>query len=384
MKTIDVKKIVCPHILKMKAYSSARLEYEGKEGAFLDANENSLGSVTDTLHNRYPDPLQTELKIEIAKTESLRPTQLFLGNGSDECIGVLVQSYCIPAQDKIMVLPPSFAMYEHAAHVMNIGIIEVLLKEENFQMNVEDMLKIIQQEEHLKIIFICSPNNPTANLINENDIETIKALFDQYVRNEGYKSDEKYKGEKTDSLITELIFDYCRLFSEDFFTGKKAENLPVGEGKLYKVRNQGEIREIQIGEFIDGKLTGEGKIIKNSIIEKEGAFKNGELNGKGTIINFGGRMKIMGTFVDNQLTGEGEVHHSTGAYEKGQYLKSRLTGEGERHLQNGNFYKGTFKDGKYNGWGTYHWGEQNIDYEGDFENGKRNGSYTEKKQQAQP
>lgn len=208
----------------------------------------------------------------------------------------------------------------------------------------------------------------------KNDIETIKALFDQYVRNEGYKSDEKYKGEKTDSLITELIFDYCRLFSEDFFTGKKAENLPVGEGKLYKVRNQGEIREIQIGEFIDGKLTGEGKIIKNSIIEKEGAFKNGELNGKGTIINFGGRMKIMGTFVDNQLTGEGEVHHSTGAYEKGQYLKSRLTGEGERHLQNGNFYKGTFKDGKYNGWGTYHWGEQNIDYEGDFENGKRNGN----------
>lgn len=181
MKAIDVKKIVCPHILKMKAYSSARLEYEGKEGAFLDANENSLGSVTDTLHNRYPDPLQTELKNEIAKTESLRPTQLFLGNGSDECIGVLVQSYCIPAQDKIMVLPPSFAMYEHAAHVMNIGIIEVLLKEENFQMNVEDMLKIIQQEEHLKIIFICSPNNPTANLINENDIETILNNFNGLV-----------------------------------------------------------------------------------------------------------------------------------------------------------------------------------------------------------
>lgn len=181
MKTIDVEQLVCPHILKMKAYSSARLEYEGNEGVFLDANENSLGSVTDTLHNRYPDPLQIQLKSEIAKGESLSSNQLFLGNGSDECISVLIQTYCTSGKDKIMVLPPSFAMYEHAAHVMNIGVVEVLLKEESFQLNVEQMLKTIQQEPYLKIIFICSPNNPTANLINEKDIETILNNFNGLV-----------------------------------------------------------------------------------------------------------------------------------------------------------------------------------------------------------
>lgn len=210
-------------------------------------------------------------------------------------------------------------------------------------------------------------------LAGKNDIETIKALFDKYVKSEEYKKDERFMGEKTDSLITELIFEYCRQFNEDYFTGKKAENLPIGEGKLYRVHNQGQVREIQIGEFLEGALTGAGKIIKNSIIEKEGTFRNGELNGKGTIINLEGRRKITGTFVDNLLTGYGETHFSNGAYEKGQYFKSHLTGDGERYLQNGNFYKGSFKDGKYSGLGKYHWAEQNIDFDGEFDNGKRNG-----------
>lgn len=181
MKTIDVKSLVCPHILNMQAYSSARMEYEGKEGAFLDANENSLGSVTDTLHNRYPDPLQTTLKTAIAAGEQLRPQQLFLGNGSDECINVLIQCFCVPGRDKVMILPPSFSMYEHASRVMNIELIEVLLKEDTFQMEVDTMLEVIQKEKQLKIIFICSPNNPTGNLIRESDIELLLNSFDGLV-----------------------------------------------------------------------------------------------------------------------------------------------------------------------------------------------------------
>lgn len=181
MKEINIKNLVCPHILTMQAYSSARMEYEGKEGVFLDANENSLGSVTDELHNRYPDPLQMDLKTALAKEEKLNTSQIFLGNGSDECINVLIQCFCIPGKDKVMILPPSFSMYEHASHVMNIGIIEVLLKDETFQLNVEEILEKIQHNTNIKIIFICSPNNPTGNLMNENDVVKLLNSFDGLV-----------------------------------------------------------------------------------------------------------------------------------------------------------------------------------------------------------
>ncbi|MBK9328750.1 MAG: aminotransferase class I/II-fold pyridoxal phosphate-dependent enzyme [Sphingobacteriales bacterium] len=208
MKTISIKSLVCPHVLTMNAYSSARMEYEGKEGVFLDANENSLGSVTDELHNRYPDPLQTDLKIELARYENLHSHQIFLGNGSDECINVLIQCFCISGKDKAMVFPPSFSMYEHASHVMNIELVEVLLLEETFQLNLGEILKQIQQDEHenvlanevkqsnvttdrdcfvpyndgkVKIIFICSPNNPTGNLMHERDIEELLNAFDGLV-----------------------------------------------------------------------------------------------------------------------------------------------------------------------------------------------------------
>ena len=181
MNNIDIKSLVCPHILNMQAYSSARAEYEGNEGVFLDANENSLGSVTNEQHNRYPDPLQTQLKALIAQQYHINTHQLFLGNGSDECINVLVQSFCIPGKDKVMILPPSFAMYEHAARVCNIERIEVLLTENTFQLNLDKMLATINTENRLKIIFICSPNNPTGNIINEKDIETILNNFNGLV-----------------------------------------------------------------------------------------------------------------------------------------------------------------------------------------------------------
>jgi histidinol-phosphate aminotransferase len=180
MKNIDIKNLVCPHVLSMQAYSSARMEYEGKEGVFLDANENSLGSVTDEVHNRYPDPLQSDLKIEIAALENIAANQIFLGNGSDECINVLIQCFCVSGKDKVVILPPTFSMYEHAAHVMNIGITEVFLKEETFQLNVDEILTQ-SKDNAVKIIFICSPNNPTGNLMNEQAIETVLNSFNGLV-----------------------------------------------------------------------------------------------------------------------------------------------------------------------------------------------------------
>lgn len=180
MKNIDIKNLVCPHVLSMQAYSSARMEYEGKEGVFLDANENSLGSVTDEVHNRYPDPLQSDLKNEIAALENIAANQIFLGNGSDECINVLIQCFCVSGKDKVVILPPTFSMYEHAAHVMNIGTTEVFLKEETFQLNVDEILTQ-SKDNGVKIIFICSPNNPTGNLMNEQAIETVLNSFNGLV-----------------------------------------------------------------------------------------------------------------------------------------------------------------------------------------------------------
>ena len=180
MKNIDIKNLVCPHVLSMQAYSSARMEYEGKEGVFLDANENSLGSVTDEVHNRYPDPLQSDLKNEIAALENIASNQILLGNGSDECINVLIQCFCVSGKDKVVILPPTFSMYEHAAHVMNIGITEVFLKEETFQLNVDEILTQ-SKDNGVKIIFICSPNNPTGNLMNEQAIETVLNSFNGLV-----------------------------------------------------------------------------------------------------------------------------------------------------------------------------------------------------------
>lgn len=257
-------------------------------------------------------------------------------------------------------------------HTGKFELVHELINSDNDNINIANK-ELIDTTQAFKFADKLNLDDSTLDEA-KNDIEKIKALFDQYVKNEAYKKDENYKGEKADFLITELIFDYCTQFNEDYFTGTKAGDSPMGKGKLYKVRGQGEVREIQIGEFLNGRLNGEGKIIKNSITEKEGTFKEGELNGKGTIIDLEGRRKKTGTFVDNQLTGKGEVHFNTGAYEQGEYLGSFLTGKGERYLQNGNFYKGTFKEGRYSGWGIYHWAELNIDYEGDFDSGKRNGN----------
>lgn len=170
MKKNNIKNLVRQHIVAMKPYSSARAEYTGDDAVFLDANENPIGSVTQELHNRYPDPLQVALKERLAIQENLTAQQIFIGNGSDECIDVLIRAFCEPKEDAILVCPPVFSMYEHAAHSQNVSVIEVLLKN-NFQLQVDEILHAILQENlHTKIIFICSPNNPTGNLINEEDI----------------------------------------------------------------------------------------------------------------------------------------------------------------------------------------------------------------------
>jgi histidinol-phosphate aminotransferase len=165
--SFDLNSLLRPHIAKLQPYTSARDEYTGKEGVFLDANENPFGSITDQDFNRYPDPYQAALKAEISKIKEVRPTQIFLGNGSDEAIDLLYRGFCNPGKDNVILLPPTYGMYEVSASINDVEIRKVPLTED-FQLQPEKILA--KADEHSKILFICSPNNPSANKVKREDI----------------------------------------------------------------------------------------------------------------------------------------------------------------------------------------------------------------------
>ena len=165
--SFDLNSILRPHIAKLQPYTSARDEYTGKEGVFLDANENPFGSITEQDFNRYPDPYQAALKEEIAKIKGVRPSQIFLGNGSDEAIDLLFRAFCNPGKDNVILLPPTYGMYEVSANINDVEIRKVALTED-FQLQPEKILKTA--DSNSKILFICSPNNPSANKANREDI----------------------------------------------------------------------------------------------------------------------------------------------------------------------------------------------------------------------
>jgi histidinol-phosphate aminotransferase len=165
---------ILPHIWNLKPYSSARDEFKGKEGIFLDANENPLGSGKIAAWNRYPDPMQWSIKEKLATIKSCPVNQIFLGNGSDEAIDLLIRMTCDPAKDQIIICPPTYGMYEVSASINNVGIQRVNLTAA-YQLDVTGILASITQST--KLVFICSPNNPTGNKINRLDIFNILDSF---------------------------------------------------------------------------------------------------------------------------------------------------------------------------------------------------------------
>lgn len=170
----DVQQLLRPHLRKFKAYASARTEYTGADAIFLDANENPLGSASGGQLNRYPDPIQKKLKEEISRIKNISTDQIFVGNGSDEAIDLLYRAFCEPGVDNVIVCPPTYGMYETSANLNNITLKEVLLTQD-FQLQVNPILAAI--DNHTKMIFICNPNNPTGNLLNEEDITKIVESF---------------------------------------------------------------------------------------------------------------------------------------------------------------------------------------------------------------
>ncbi|WPV01034.1 histidinol-phosphate transaminase [Mucilaginibacter sp. cycad4] len=170
----DINNILRENIKRLVPYSSARDEYQGEASVFLDANENAFGSPLDQQFNRYPDPLQYDLKKRITEIKGVPPRNIFVGNGSDEAIDILFRSFCNPGVDNVILVPPTYGMYEVSANINDIQARKVNLTED-YQLNLEGIAEAI--DKNTKLIFICSPNNPTGNSINRDDIQTLLANF---------------------------------------------------------------------------------------------------------------------------------------------------------------------------------------------------------------
>ena len=174
----DLNSLVRENIKKMTPYSSARHEFSGSASIFLDANENSFGSPLPDSFNRYPDPLQLSVKEKLSKIKGVPEENIFLGNGSDEAIDLLYRIFCEPGRDNAMIFPPTYGMYEVCAEMNDVKVKKVTLTKE-FQLDIAAIETAI--DPFTKLIFICSPNNPTGNSINRGDVEIILNNFEGLV-----------------------------------------------------------------------------------------------------------------------------------------------------------------------------------------------------------
>ena len=174
----QLENLLRENIRQLTPYSSARDEFKGEARIFLDANENSLGSPLTRWYNRYPDPLQWKLKEAIGLIKGVDPTNLFLGNGSDECIDLLYRAFCNPGKDNIIINPPTYGMYEVSARINDVQIKKAPLLD-NFQLDLVHLENLV--DDATKIIWICSPNNPTGNAIDREDIEIVLNNFEGLV-----------------------------------------------------------------------------------------------------------------------------------------------------------------------------------------------------------
>lgn len=172
--SIDIDSLVRPNIRNLVPYSSARDEFQGNAPVLLDANENSFGSPLTKWYNRYPDPHQQALREKLSTIKGIPAANIFLGNGSDECIDVLMRVFGEPAIDNIIICPPTYGMYEVSAHINDVAVKRVLLTP-SFQLDVPAIADAI--DGNTKMIFVCSPNNPTGNSLLREDVE---ALLNNY------------------------------------------------------------------------------------------------------------------------------------------------------------------------------------------------------------
>jgi histidinol-phosphate aminotransferase len=199
----ELDKLVRPNIKTLKPYSSAKDEYTCEAKVLLDANENSLGSPLTKWYNRYPDPYQQKLKDKLAFVKQIAANQIFIGNGSDECIDILFRTFCEPGKDNIIICPPTYPMYEVSANINEIAIQKAPLLSD-YQLNLAHIEQLVNP--NTKIIWICSPNNPTGNSFDRIDIETILNHFEGIV-----VVDEAYINFSKQKSFVQSLIDYPNL-----------------------------------------------------------------------------------------------------------------------------------------------------------------------------
>ncbi|HZL76407.1 MAG TPA: histidinol-phosphate transaminase [Bacteroidales bacterium] len=166
----ELEKLIRPNVRRLTPYSCARDDFKGKEGVFLDANENPYGSL-----NRYPDPYQCELKSAISKIKGIPADKIFLGNGSDEIIDLCFRIFCTPGVDKALTFTPTYGMYQVSASANDVDLIKVPLDEE-FNIRYSD-LQPWPDYRNLKLIIVCSPNNPTGNNMSRHELDKLITGF---------------------------------------------------------------------------------------------------------------------------------------------------------------------------------------------------------------
>ncbi len=173
-KFMNIQNLVRENIKHLSPYSSARNEFTGTAEIFLDANENSFGSPLNENFHRYPDPLQLKIKEKIAAWNDIKPSEIFVGNGSDEAIDLLFRIFCEPKKDNVLICPPTYGMYKVSAEINDVEIKEANLTED-FELDLEKIQKVIDRET--KLVFICSPNNPTGNSLDRDSILNLAEKF---------------------------------------------------------------------------------------------------------------------------------------------------------------------------------------------------------------
>lgn len=199
----NLENLVRENIKRLVPYSSARKEFAGDARIFLDANENSFGSPLEKNYNRYPDPLQLKIKEKIAEINSVNPTQIFIGNGSDEAIDLLFRIFCEPKKDNVVTCPPTYGMYEVSAEINDVEIRRANLTED-FRLDFPAIENAL--DENTKLLFICSPNNPTGNDFNRNEILSLAKNFGGII-----VVDEAYIHFSRENSLTDEIENYKNL-----------------------------------------------------------------------------------------------------------------------------------------------------------------------------
>ena len=199
----NLENIIRKNIKNLIPYSSARDEFKGEASVYLDANENSFGSPLPENYNRYPDPLQQKVKQRLTEIKGVPPRNIFLGNGSDEAIDILFRAFCNPGIDNVIIVPPTYGMYEVSANINDVEVKKIKLLPD-YQLDMEGIAEAIN--DHTKIIFICSPNNPTGNSIDRQDIETILANFNGLV-----VIDEAYINYSRQKTFIQELTEYSNL-----------------------------------------------------------------------------------------------------------------------------------------------------------------------------